>query len=171
MNRRELEGVLRELFEAQVINHGDYSLVYGQPAGPGPGSMLGYRHTPLELVLCPVEVGYLPQTGGDGHRAVARLAALISSISLTNVATVADTGIGYQVQTVTGARASFEVEAAPRIPVGAASAGSGDGTLAVDQAQGAEDFHQFMGHFMDVLDAFYQVPDTAEFARGLAASH
>jgi hypothetical protein len=170
MNGEELKRALRELFEAQVINHGDYSLVYGEPAGPGPGWVLGYRHTPLELVLCPVQVKPLAQAGSGGRRVEARPAAPVSSVSLMNVATVADTGTGYQVQSVTGYRASFEVEAAPRVSAGAA-AGSGDGTVVLGQGQDAENFHQFMGHFMDTLDAFYQVPDTAAFEPVLTPSH
>lgn len=110
-----------------MINYGDYSLVYGQPVGPGPGVVLGYRHTPLDLVLCPVEVGALALADGDGRRAVARLTAPVSSLSLMNVATVADTGTGYHVQSVTGVRTCFEVEATPRVAVGVAAAGSGGG--------------------------------------------
>ncbi|MFC4372382.1 hypothetical protein [Citricoccus nitrophenolicus] len=169
MDGKELKRALRELFEARVMNHGDYNLVCAQLFGPGPALVLGYRRTPLELVLCPVEVGRLPPTGGDGHRGLARLAAPICSLDLTNVATVADTGIAYQVQTVTGFRTWFEVTGAPRITAGAAAA-AGDGTVVLDQGEDAEDFHQFMGHFMDILDAFYQVPDTIESLGTLPAS-
>jgi hypothetical protein len=161
--------VLREFFDAQVMNHGDFNLVYGQPCGPGPALVLGYRRTPLELLLCPVDVGHLPQTG-DGHSGVARLAAPISSITLANVATVADTGTGYPVQSVTGFRVWFEVDSVPRIPAGAAAAASGDGTVALDQRQDAEDFHQFMGHFMDILEALYEAPDATAPSRMLSAS-
>lgn len=170
MDGKEFKGALRELFEDRVMNHGDYTLVYAQPFGPGPSLVLGYRRTPLELVLCPVEVGHLPCISDDAHRDAARLTVPIRSLDLTNVATVADTGTGYQVQTVTGFRTGFEVDEAPRILTGATAAESGEGTVVVDQGEDAEDFHQFMGHFMDTLDAFYQVPDTAEFASVLAES-
>lgn len=170
MDGKELKGALRELFEDRVMNHGDYTLVYAQPFGPGPSLVLGYRRTPLELVLCPVEVGHLPYASDDEHRAAVRLTAPIRSLDLTNVATVADTGIGYQVQTVTGFCTGFEVDEAPRILTGATAAGSGEGTVVVDQGEDAEDFHQFMGHFMDVLDGFYQVPDTIESLQTLPAS-
>lgn len=106
----------------------------------------------------------------DGHSGVARLAAPISSITSANVATVADTGTGYQVQSVTGFRVWFEVDSVPRIPAGAAAAASGDGTVALDQRQDAEDFHQFMGHFMDILEALYEAPDATAPSRMLSAS-
>lgn len=157
MDGDDLRCALRELFEVQVMNHGDYSLVYVQPCEPGPAMALGYRRTPLELVLCPVEAGSLHHTGGDGHRASARLAAPATRLDFTNVATVEDTGTGYRVQTVIGFRTWFEVVGAPRIPVGAAS---GDGTVILDQGEDAKDFHRFMGHFMGLLDAFYKAPDT-----------
>ncbi|MFC0249298.1 hypothetical protein ACFFIO_12405 [Citricoccus parietis] len=170
MNGKELKGALRELFEDRVMNHGDYTLVYAQPSGPGPSLVLGYRLTPLELVLCPVEVEHLLCAGTDGHRAATRPTAPIRSLDLTNAATVADTGTGYQVQTVTGFRMGFEVDEAPRILTGATAAESGDGTVVVDQGEDAEDFHQFMGHFMDVLDAYYQVPNNIESLQTLPAN-
>ncbi len=169
MDAEQLKHALRQLFEARVMNHGDYSLVYAQRFGPGPALVLGYRRTLLELVLCPVEVVHVSRSGCDGGRVAARLAAPISSVALTNVATVADTGTGYQVQTVTGFRTTFEVTGAPRIPVGAADRNSAEGTVVLEQGEGAEDFHQFMGHFMDVLDAFYDVPDDTESLTTLLA--
>ena len=55
----------------------------------------------------------------------------VVSVALANVATVADTGTGYQVETVTGFRTWFEVVDHPRVPVGSAS---DDGTAELDQA-------------------------------------
>jgi hypothetical protein len=170
MDAEHLKHALRELFQARVMNHGDYSLVYAQPLGAGPALVIGYRRTLLELVLCPVEVWHLSPSGCDGRRAAARVAAPIISVALTNVATVADTGTGYQVQTVTGFRAGFEVTGAPRIPWGSTDRNSDEGTVVLEQGEDAEDFHQFMGHFMDVLDAFYEVPDDTESLTTLLAS-
>jgi hypothetical protein len=161
MDGEELKRALQELFESQVMNHGDYSRVYAQSTGPGPALVLGYRRTSLELVLCPVEVRTRRGEGED----LVRLAGPVSSIDLTNVATVADTGTGYRVQAVTGFRAWFEVTGSLPIP-GAAAAD----TVVFEQDEDAEDFHQFMGHFMDVLDAFYHVPDTIESLRTLPVS-
>ena len=159
MDGEQLKRAFRELFEAQVLNHGDYNLVYAQSSGPGPALMLGYRRTPMELVLCPVDLDPLPRAKGDRHRVKARAAGQLTSIDLANVATVADTGSAYQVQCVTGFCTCFEVDAAPRIPTGAAAAESSNDRVILDQEQDAEDFHQFMADFMDILDAFYQVPD------------
>jgi hypothetical protein len=169
MDGKTVKGALRGLFEAQVMNHGDYSLVYGRSSGTGSALLLGYRRTPLELVLCPVDLGRLSRTGGVGHHGTVPPAAPVCGIDLTNVATVADTGTGYQVRSVTGFRAGFEVDAAPRLSIGTAGADSGQGTVALEQGQDAEDFHQFMGHFMDTLDGFYEVPDVADILQGAYA--
>lgn len=161
MNRNGVTRALHEVFETQVINHGDYNLVCAQPCGPGPALVLGYRSTPLELVLCPVTLLQLPLSRGDQRRVMAVPAGPVSSIDLSNVATLADTGTGYQVETVTGFRASFEVEDTLRTVV-ASPTGHADATVGVQQAAAAESFHEFMDHFMDVLDGFYRVPDDTE---------
>lgn len=162
MDGKSVTRALHELFESQVINHGDYSVVYAEPCGPGPALVIGYRHTPLELVLCPVELSSLRHTSGDENRVAARPVGPVSSIDLSNVATIGDTGTGYLVNAVTGFYAGFEVEGTPRIPVDASPVELGDGAVAVHQDQQAEDFHEFMAHFMDVLDGFYQVPEIHE---------
>jgi hypothetical protein len=159
MDGNSVTRVLQEHFEAQVINHGDYSLVYAEPCGAGPALVIGYRHTQLELVLCPVELARLPHASGDGDRVVARPIGPVSSIDLSNVATLADTGTGYGVETVTRFRAEFEVEGTPHLSL---DASPGEGAAVVHQEQEAEDFHQFMAYFMDVLEGFYRVPDVHE---------
>lgn len=169
MDGERFKRVLRACFEAQVMNHGDYSLVYGRHSGSGPALVLGYRHSPLELVMCPVGERILAGMNGAGHGGVVPSAAAVSSVGLTNVATVADTGTAYEVESVTGVRASFEVHGTPRISTGTASTGLGDGTAILDQRQDAEDFHRFMGDFMDTLDGFYRVPDTVDFPGTLVA--
>lgn len=150
MDSVDLQRALRRVFDTQVLNHGDYNLVYGQPSGSGPALVLGYRWQPLELLLCPVDVDKAVAAPADSTSAPEPLAP-ISSVSLGNVATLADTGHGYQVETVTGFRTWFEVSPTPAVPVGA----SEDGYVLLGQTRDAEDFHQFMGHFMDTLDAFY----------------
>ena len=169
MDGERLKRVLRACFEAQVMNHGDYSLVYGRLSGSGPALVLGYRHSPLELVMCPVDERFLAGMNGAGRGGVAPTLAPVSSVGLTNVATVADTGTAYQVETVTGVRTSFEVVGAPQILAGASSTGIGSGTAVLEQRQDAEDFHRFMGDFMDTLDGFYRVPDTVDFPEALVA--
>ncbi|MFB9069859.1 hypothetical protein ACFFX0_01060 [Citricoccus parietis] len=91
----------------------------------------------------------------------------IATVALGNVATLADTGTGYQVETVTGFRTWFEVSGAPRVPLTenlrahltALRPGpeqvDDDGTLVLEQDEDAEDFHQFMSHFMDTLESYY----------------
>jgi hypothetical protein len=153
MDGEDLKQLLRGVFDARVFNHGDYNLVYGQPSGTGNPWTIGYRRHPLELLLCPVDLEALPQVPPDTG---------ISTVDLANVATLADTGTGYQVETVTGFRTWFEVSGSPRVPLTEnlralrppGNAGD-DGTLVLEQEHDAEDFHQFMSHFMDTLDAYY----------------
>ena len=51
MDSGDLKRALRRVFDTQVLNHGDYNLVYGQPSGSGPAMVIGYRRQPLELLL------------------------------------------------------------------------------------------------------------------------
>jgi hypothetical protein len=153
MNGEDLKRMLRDAFDARVFNYGDFNLVYGQPSGSGNPWVIGYRHQPLEMLLCPVDLESLPQVP---------VGAGISTVALGNVATLADDGSGYQVETVTGFRTWFEVSGTPRIPVperlhpDRSGPGSGDdGTVVLGQEPDAEDFHQFMAHFMDTLDSYY----------------
>jgi hypothetical protein len=169
MDRNELHRALRGIFEARVMNHGDYSLVLGRSSGTGAAVLIGYRHTPLELLVCPVDPERLSRLegndDGDGVGGSIRGADPVVGIDLTNVATVADTGTGYDLLSVTGSRIAFEVDVAPWLATGGPE-GAG---VALDQARDAEDFHQFMDHFMDTLDGFYAVPDTAETLQGTYA--
>ncbi len=156
MDGDDLKALLREAFDSQVLNHGDFNLVYGSPSGSGNPWIIGYRRRPLELLLCPVDLAALARTAQDLPP---------TTVALDNVATLADTGTGYQVETVTGFRAWFEVGPAPRVhlPEGlrallaspSAEGDGGDGTLTIAQVEDSEDFHQFMSHFMDTLDSYY----------------
>lgn len=153
MDGDDLKYLLRGAFDSQVLNHGDFNLVYGQPSGAGNPWTIGYRRQPLELLLCPVDLEALPELREDTS---------IATVALDNVATLADTGTGYQVETVTGFRTWFEVAGSPRVPLPenlralvATPRQDGDGTLVLEQESDAEDFHQFMSHFMDTLDSYY----------------
>jgi hypothetical protein len=155
MDGEDLKQLLRGVFDARVFNHGDFNLVYGQPSGAGNPWTIGYRWQPLELLLCPVDLEALPEapTGTE-----------VSAVSLDNVATLADTGTGYQVETVTGFRTWFEVTGSPRVPLTEnlrllrTDREADDGTMVLEQEDDAEDFHQFMSHFMDTLDSYYSAP-------------
>ncbi|MDY6055692.1 hypothetical protein [Micrococcus sp.] len=145
MDSPTLQRRLRSDFDARVFNHGDYNVVYGQPSGGSAPLVIGYRHAPLEMVLCPLELS--PEPGQTPAPPV--------SVALDNVATLADTGSGYQVETVTGFRTWFEVTEHAVVPVGAQTE---DGTAHLDQSTDAPDFHQFMTAFMDELDRLYAEP-------------
>ena len=157
MDGEDLKHLLRGVFDTRVFNHGDFNLVYAQPSGAGNPWTIGYRRQPLELLLCPVDLDALPEVPADTS---------IATVALGNVATLADTGTGYQVETVTGFRTWFEVSGAPRVPLPenlrahltALRPGpeeGDDGTLVLEQDEDAEDFHQFMSHFMDTLESYY----------------
>jgi len=141
---------LRAAFDARVFNHGDYNLVYGQPSGTSMPLVIGYRHSPLELVLCPVDPGREGRPATEGPAVV--------TVDLHNIATVADTGSGYQVETVTGFRTWFEVSAHARVPVGDLTE---DGVADLDQSEDSADFHVFMTALMDELDRLYGVGEAA----------
>lgn len=173
MDSPTLQRRLRGVFDARVFNHGDYNLVYAQPSGGSLPHVIGYRHSPLEMLLCPVDpvdavAADLTEDDADAlaDPATGTLPGVVS-VALANVATVADTGTGYQVETVTGFRTWFEVVEHPRVPVGSASE---DGTAELDQAGDAADFHGFMTAFMDELDRLYDVhpdPDLHGPAQGV----
>lgn len=158
MDGDDLKYLLRGAFDSQVLNHGDFNLVYGQPSGAGDPWTIGYRRQPLELLLCPVDLKLLPELRPD---------TVIATVALGNVATLADTGTGYQVETVTGFRTWFEVSGSPLVPLpenlrellatpSQQKGLDGDGgSLVLEQEADAEDFHLFMSHFMDTLDSYY----------------
>jgi hypothetical protein len=152
MDSLTLQRRLRGAFDARVLNYGDYNLVYGQTSGSGTPYVIGYRRAPHELVLCPVDPSG-PEVAPDADPAD------VATVSLSNVATLADTGSGYQVETVTGFRTWFEVSPVCRVHVGELSE---TGVTELDQSEDAADFHEFMGGFMDELDRFYADVDSRE---------
>lgn len=145
MDSLTLQRRLRGVFDARVFNHGDYNLVYGQTSGTATPYVIGYRRAPQELVLCPVDPSR-PVVEDDADPSE------VSTVSLGNVATVADTGSGYQLETVTGFRTWFEVSPRCRVHVGDLSE---TGVAELDQSDDAADFHEFMSGFMDELDGLY----------------
>lgn len=169
MDNEDLKRALRSVFDHQVLNHGDYNLVYGQPSGSGAAHVIGYRRRPLELVLCPVDVTeavladeavLAEAAGSDSSEAevASRRTVALGVVGLHNVATLADTGMGYQVETVTGFRTWFEVSPTPAVPLAVVRGEQDAGYALLDQQEDAEDFHRFMGDFMDTLDSYYADP-------------
>ena len=63
MDTPTLHRRLRRVFDARVFNHGDYNVVYGQPSGSSSPLVIGYRHQPLEMLLCPFD----PTSTPDDH--------------------------------------------------------------------------------------------------------
>lgn len=152
--------LLRDLFDSRIFNYGDYNVVYAQSSGSADPWLVGYRRQPLELVLCPVPLDHL------GEESLERLRPSTDDamVNLSNLATIADTGTGYQVETVTGFRTWFEVTDSPRVPIPCEQFPEDDhddGLVPIDQPLDAEDFHEFMTMLMDALEDYYPEAQTA----------
>lgn len=151
MDTGELEQTLRGVFDSRIFNYGDYNVIYANTSGSSDPLLIGYRRQPLEMVLCP-----LPSDTLDPERPTTETPTTSNTtIELSNVATLADTGTGYQVETVTGYRMWFEVQPIPRIPVTWSTDHHGNDQLELLQDDDAEDFEHFMTLFMDTLDSYY----------------
>ncbi|WGH84093.1 hypothetical protein [Auritidibacter ignavus] len=137
---------LRLLFEATIFNYGDYNLIYAHPVATGPAFVIGYRRQPLEMVLLPIVTEEVEAVGA--HTEADREDIL--TIDLSNVAMVSDSGAGYGVTTVTDHRAHFDVVGDPEVPLGAGY------SVALEQFDDSEDFHEFMTELMDQLDELYK---------------
>ncbi|MGO1182537.1 MAG: hypothetical protein ACTHZ5_07725 [Micrococcaceae bacterium] len=157
MDSEDLKTTLRGVFDSRIFNYGDYNVVYANTSGSSDPLLIGYRRQPLEMVLCP-----LPSDTLDPDRPTTETPTWSNTtIGLTNVATVADTGTGYQVESVTGYRVWFDVRPTPRIPVTWKTAHDGDDQLQLDQSSDTDDFERFMTLFMDTLDSYYAPADSA----------
>ncbi|WBL18598.1 hypothetical protein [Citricoccus sp. NR2] len=155
MDNEDLKKTLREFFDSRIFNYGDYNVVYANTSGSSDPLLIGYRRQPLEMVLCPV-----PSDTLDPDRPTTETPTWSNTtIELSNVATLADTGSGYQVESVTGYRVWFDVQPKPRIPVTWNTSHDVDDQLQVEQTSDAEDFERFMTLFMDTLDSFYTPSD------------
>lgn len=151
MDTGDLEQTLRGVFDSRIFNYGDYNVIYANTSGSSDPLLIGYRRQPLEMVLCP-----LPSDTLDPERPTTETPTTSNTtIELSNVATLADTGTGYQVETVTGYRMWFEVQPIPRIPVTWSTDHHGNDQLELLQDDDAEDFEHFMTLFMDTLDSYY----------------
>lgn len=155
MDNEDLKKTLREVFDSRIFNYGDYNVVYANTSGSSDPLLIGYRRQPLEMVLCPV-----PSDTLDPDRPTTETPTWSNTtIELSNVATLADTGSGYQVESVTGYRVWFDVQPKPRIPVTWNTSHDVDDQLQLEQTSDAEDFERFMTLFMDTLDSFYTPSD------------
>ena len=92
MDTPTLHRRLRRVFDARVFNHGDYNVVYGQPSGSSSPLVIGYRHQPLEMLLCPFDPTSTPDdhdrrapgvAEDDPHGPVTEASAAVSYTHLT----------------------------------------------------------------------------------------
>lgn len=170
-----LVAALRAEFDATVMNFGSYNLLYArngnprplphaapadEPAPahqPGPASvqeraaasphlLVGYRRSPLEMVLCPVELhtalGAAPREASDDDADLGPTAPAL--INLTNLAGMATNGSHVEVVLSTGLRILLELapvvvfDHLPQTPL--------------HQSLDVEDFYDFLDHLMDRVE-------------------
>ncbi|WP_253905849.1 hypothetical protein [Arthrobacter sp. H5] len=138
-----LKDTLRHIFDSQILNYGDYNLVFAmnerhETKDPSGGRVskpkyfvIGYRWHPAELMVAPVNVQTL--TGGG----------VPVEINMTNLSHAVQLGGGdYEVGTSTGKTFRFGVQAqAAFSPV------PGE-TLRMDQRDDYPDFQSFMRAFV-----------------------
>lgn len=133
---------LRVVFDSQILNYGDYNLVYASNERDGRDGkeshsgrapkyyVVGYRWQPAEIVVAPFNAGTLTP-GGDP-----------TEINMTNLSHAFELADGdYEVGTSTGKTFRFGVD-----PVGEMPANEAERT--VDQRDDHKDFTAFMSAFV-----------------------
>lgn len=136
----QVKARLHEAFDSQIPNFASYNLVAGTGiAGSGGLKVIGYRRQPAELIIAPVNASDL------------RASEDAININNTNVNQLAELSDGgYEVAVSTGRVFRFIIPENPSIDfhvddavvVGAA----------IDQVSDAEDFADFMDHFMNTVE-------------------
>ncbi|EMY34343.1 hypothetical protein D477_010114 [Arthrobacter crystallopoietes BAB-32] len=133
-----LKEILSRIFDSQILNHGDYNLVFAAASGqqgqvPGASStgkyyVVGYRWRPQELVIAPFDGTTLTASGTPVE------------INMTNLShAVVLAGGDYEVGTSTGRIFRFAVQPQGQLPL--------EGHV-IDQDDDEVDFSQFMASFI-----------------------
>ncbi len=137
---QDLKSTLRSVFDSQIPNYGDYNLVFGASprgilpvGGPvrGESYVLGYRWSPAELMIAPVDLVTLSS------------ASVPVEVNMTNLSHAHRLGgAHYEVGTNTGRVFQFGVEAAPVLHL------RGGQETTLDQVEDHLDFEAFMKAFV-----------------------
>jgi len=132
--------LLHEAFDQQIPNFASYNLVAaGGMAGSGGLKVIGYRRQPAELVVAPIDPMDL---------SASEAAITINNTNVNQLALVNDGG--YEIATSTGRVFRFNVNNSPSIDLHVDDAVVH--TVQVEQASDAEDFADFMHHFMNTIE-------------------
>lgn len=161
---------LRSVFDASVMNFGSYNLLYaqnllGETTHPQEAAaavqsadaelsvqeavtrsqdlLIGYRREPVELVLCPFDTENVLERLGEYDDAVA-LAEVPALLNLTNLAGMATNGSLVEIAFSTGLRVTLDIQ--PVVTFEQTP------HLTLHQHLDAEDFFDFLDHFMDRVE-------------------
>ncbi|MDV2975777.1 UNVERIFIED_CONTAM: hypothetical protein Q9R71_01125 [Actinomycetes bacterium ARC8] len=137
---QQVKDRLHEAFDSQIPNFASYNLVAGTGiAGSGGLKVIGYRRQPAELIIAPVNASSL-EASED--------AININNTNVNQLAELSDGG--YEIAISSGRVFRFSVPEAPSIDLHVDDAVSIGATL--DQKSDAEDFADFMDHFMNTIE-------------------
>ncbi len=133
-----LKNMLRQVFDSQIPNYGDYNLVCASRSplsdgGPASGTeyyVVGYRWQPLEIMIAPFEADEVSPAGTPVE------------LNMTNLSHAVELARDhYETGTSTGAVFYFEVQPAIELPLL-------DGARTLVQREDYEDFSAFMTQFL-----------------------
>ena len=103
---------------------------------------MGYRRQPVELVLCPFDTETVLERLGEYDDAVA-LAEVPALLNLTNLAGMATNGSLVEIAFSTGLRVTLDIQPVVTFETP---------QLTLHQHLDAEDFFDFLDHFMDRVE-------------------
>ncbi|WP_431711819.1 hypothetical protein [Glutamicibacter uratoxydans] len=132
--------LLHETFDQQIPNFASYNLVAaGGLAGSGGLKIIGYRRQPAELVIAPIRPTDL---------SASEAAITINNTNVNQLAVINDGG--YEIATSTGRVFRFNIAERPSIDLHIDDAVVH--SVELDQVSDAEDFADFMNHFMNTIE-------------------
>lgn len=136
----QIKARLHAAFDSQIPNFASYNLVAGTGvAGSGGLKVIGYRRQPAELIIAPVNANSL-ESSED--------AININNTNVNQLAKLSDGG--YEVAISSGRVFRFNIPEAPSVDFHVDDAVSIGATI--DQKSDAEDFADFMDHFMNTIE-------------------
>lgn len=136
----QVKARLHQAFDSQIPNFASYNLVAATGiAGSGGLKVIGYRRQPAELIIAPVNASSL-QASED--------AININNTNVNQLAQLNDGG--YEVATSSGRVFRFTIPETPNVDFHLDDAVSLGATI--DQKIDAEDFADFMDHFMNTIE-------------------
>lgn len=164
-----LKAALRGTFDVSVMNFGSYNILYAANVNADGGRrhgqeravetvqdgvsvaedlLVGYRRSPMELVLCPVDLTEaLPRAAGDLQEAPVISVPL--AVNMTNLAGMAADGRTVAITLSTGHQVVLEVQPSVHF--------SDLPQALLDQSRDVQDFYDFVDLFMDTLEGMSSI--------------